>query len=377
MQSEIIDYYLNYKKSTLIEYAKTFYKVYQVNDKSIWHNEEEYKNLLLKIVNTYVNKYYLRSKEDLTILNINNYSLKEFRLALSLAIIADALDKDYQKYKENNQESIYDLTIIVYLITNIDKIITIRNNNLKTITNELQSLLNDANQSALIKKNPFLINMLAHKIKDSEEKEQKFFDSMLDDESYNEFSKYDDHSYYVSYIYNLRDLNDYSGEDIKKVYQKYHFKESYLPISYFLSSVTILKLFVQGGTVPFFLLPINAKFLNNPKNIEDIKSIFKNVFIKDNIKFSIFYSDYKNNYEKFNILRNMGFKLVLYMDETEQILDYSNIKIDLIIYATSKFLENNDKFEKFVNHENIEYHLVDTSSYINENTLLKENLKEE
>ena len=59
------------------------------------------------------------------------------------------------------------------------------------------------------------------------------------------------------------------------------------------------------------------------------------------------------------------------------ILDYSNIKLDLVIYAKDKFLENNPKFSEFTGKENIPYYVVNKNEYISEQELLERYLKED
>ena len=119
------------------------------------------------------------------------------------------------------------------------------------------------------------------------------------------------------------------------------------------------------------ILPITARYLKDEKHIKIIEDNFNQEYIKDRVKFSILYSEYNKNRDVFNILRDMGFKLVLYMDKDEMILDYSNIKLDLSVYAKDKFIENNPKFLNFANQKNIECMVVNKNTYISEYELLK------
>ena len=148
-------------------------------------------------------------------------------------------------------------------------------------------------------------------------------------------------------------------------------EEEYYEISYELASLTILKEYSLNGAVKGLILPISANYLKDEKNINFISKTFSNPFIKNKIKFSVIYSEYQKNRDIFNTLRDMKFKLVLYMDKDEMILDYSNIKIDLSIYAKKKFIENNPKFLDFTNKADIECKVVDKNTYLTELELLK------
>jgi hypothetical protein len=69
---------------------------------------------------------------------------------------------------------------------------------------------------------------------------------------------------------------------------------------------------------------------------------------------------------------------VLFLDETEYIMDYSYIKFDYKLYVTQKFVDNNPRFNNFVNAGNIDYETVSfKNDYITEDELINLNLKRE
>jgi hypothetical protein len=380
VQDSLIEKYLEKKRNELMQYALVLYKLYPIDEESIWKSDDAYNAILSNIIDIYIKKYYLRSFKELNALNNNNYTEDQFKLAISLAIIADAYNEKYNEIKEKYKKGLYDLTIIVYLITNIDKEVNfLQKEDLSTnnIVNKIQKFFSIIDQDKIVTKNPFIINNLANKIKDNVNLERKFFEHLEDKDSYNIFAKYDDNSYFVNYKYNNELLDKYKEVDVERVYDKYNIANDYLKISYELASITLLKFYITGRNVPTLLLPINYEYLKNSKNIDLIKTIFSNVFIKSKIRFSIFYSDYEKNYEKFNILKELGFASVLFMDKDQMILDYSNIKLDLVIYAKDKFLENNPKFSEFTGKENIPYYVVNKNEYISEQELLERYLKED
>jgi hypothetical protein len=380
VQDSLIEKYLEKKHNELMQYALVLYKLYPIDEFSIWKSDDAYNAILNNIIDIYIKKYYLRSFKELNALNNNNYTEDQFKLAISLAIIADAYNEKYNEIKEKYKKGLYDLTIIVYLITNIDKEINfLQKEDLSTnnIVNKIQKFFAIIDQDKIVTKNPFIINNLANKIKDNVNLERKFFEHLENKDSYNLFAKYDDNSYFVNYRFNNELLDKYKEVDVERVYEKYNIANDYLQISYELTSITLLKFYITGREIPTLLLPINYEYIKNPKNLDLIKKIFNNVFIRSKIRFSIFYSDYEKNYEKFNVLKEMGFASVLFMDKDQMILDYSNIKLDLVIYAKDKFLENNPKFTEFTNHENIPYYVVNKNEYITEQELLEKYLKED
>lgn len=373
MQNTLIEKYLDFKRKSLISYSSVFYKLYPSQEESIWKSEKEFDEIMSSIIDTYLEKYYFREKKELQELNKNNYTKEEFKLAIALAIIADTYKNKYEELKQKYKKGLYNLTVIVYIITNIDKDINILMDSV-TLTPILEILRNYfkyINQEMIMDKNPFIIDILGNKIKDSTRLLKKFFNTIDSKEAYNLFAKYDDDFYFAKFIFDNSLLDKYKEIDVEKVYSKYKLEEEYFEISYELASLTILKEYSFNGPVKGLILPITANYLKDEKNINFISKTFSNPFIKNKIKFSVVYSEYQKNRDIFNTLRDMKFKLVLYMDKDEMILDYSNIKIDLSIYAKKKFIENNPKFLDFTNKADIECKVVDKNAYLTELELLK------
>ncbi len=381
MQNELVEIYLNYKKESLLSYAETFYKVYQIDDEKLWETEADFRKIISGILDVYVKKYYLRSKKEVDDLNTDNINLKDFKLTLALAMISDYYGSEYNEIKDNYKKSIYNLTLIIYVITNIDKEITFYKDKsvvVRNIVAKINELFGDVFQNIDISKNPFLIDILANKIKDNERKEMRFFEMIKGSDYYNDYLRYDMNIYYVNFNYELAAIQKYKEIDSKHVYQKYKFKELYTPVCYELACMTLLKCFANNSDIPKLLLPVTSNYLKIKRNVDHIKKIFSNPYLKEYIYFSIFYSDYKKNYDKFNVLRDLNFKLVLFMDESEMILDYFNIKFDFKLYVTDEFIENNPKFNSFVSSGNVKYNIVNIKdNYILEDELINISMKEE
>lgn len=373
MQNTLIEKYLDFKRKSLISYSSVFYKLYPSQEESIWKNEKEFDEIMSSIIDTYLEKYYFREKKELQELNKNNYTKEEFKLAIALAIIAETYKNKYEELKQKYKKGLYNLTVIVYIITNIDKDINILMDSvtLTPILEVLRNYFKYINQEMIMDKNPFIIDILGNKIKDNTRLSKKFFDTIDSKEAYNLFAKYDEDFYFTKFIFDNSLLDKYKEVDVEKVYSKYKLEEEYYEISYELASLTILKQYSLNGKVKGLILPITANYLKDEKNINFISKTFSNPFIKNKIKFSVVYSEYQKNRDIFNTLRDMKFKLVLYMDKDEMILDYSNIKIDLSIYAKKKFIDNNPKFLDFTNKANIECKVVDKNAYLTELELLK------
>ena len=282
MQNAMIEKYLEFKKKSLLSYSSVFYKLYPSNEESIWKNEKEFDEIMNSIINTYLEKYYFREKKELQELNRNNYSKEEFKLAISLAVIADTYKNKYVELKQKYKKGLYNLTVIVYIITNVDKDVNILMDSV-TLTPILEILRNYfkyINQEMIMDKNPFIIDILGNKIKDNTRLLKKFFSTIDSKEAYNLFTKYDEDFYFTKFIFDNGLLDKYKEVDVEKVYSKYKLEEEYYEISYELASLTILKEYSLNGAVKGLILPISANYLKDEKNINFISKTFSNPFIK-------------------------------------------------------------------------------------------------
>ena len=330
MQNILLKKFIDFKKKSFKTYSTVFYKLYPASEDTLWKNEEAFNQILSSVFDVYFQKYYFKEQKELESLKNAEYNEDEFKLALALAIIADTYGNKYLEIKEKHKKGLYDLTSIIYIIINVDRSINVLSESvtLNNIMEEIRNHFKYINQESIMDKNPFIIDILGNKIKDSVRLIRKFFGTMESKESYNQFAKYDEDSYFVKFEFDNDLLDKYKVVDVERTYEKYHFDEEFQEISYELAFITILKEFTLGKRVFSLILPITARYLKDEKHIKIIEDNFNQEYIKDRVKFSILYSEYNKNRDVFNILRDMGFKLVLYMDKDEMILDYSNIKLE-------------------------------------------------
>lgn len=380
MENGLIEKYLLNKEKTLLSYATVLHNAYDMNDEGLWSNEEEFAQLMQKIIRVYMIKYYLRDNKDINSFNTNNLEEKEFKMTMALSVISDYFNDKYDEYKNKYKKSIYNLALILYIITTADKKISFYNKYNITVYNILsllEKLFKDVMDDIDIEKNPYLMESLANKIADAEKKELRFFESLKDNESYISFLEYDKSHFYVNYNYDLYSLMKHDNNQVKYVYQKYHFKERYMNIMYELTAITILKCFSNDCNVPKMLVPISSKYLKAKNNLNNVKRIFSNPYIKSRVYFSVYYSDFKSSFSEYLKIRNLGFEIVLFLDESEIIVDYGNLKYDFQFYVTKGFIEHNPKFLKFAQTGKVKYKIIENTKNINEDELIESCLREE
>lgn len=380
MQNELINKYLVCKHSTLLSYAIALYKVYEVENENLWTNEKEFALLMSGILEVYIGKYYLRDKNDIKQLNIKNLSNKDFKMTLSLAVLSDYFGENFTENKKKYKKSLYNLTIILYIVTNADKDISFYNKynvTTKNILALIDKLFGDVIGESEISKNTFVLEMLANKIKDSEKMELRFFESLKSSESYLEYIKYSDEIFYTDYICELGSLDKFDTSDVEFVYKKYNYREIYYNIVYDLVSITLLKAFSNNCIVPNILVPINSNYLRLSSNINNLKRIFSNPYMKEKIMFSAKYSDYVKKTEEFSKLKELDFKLFLFLDKNEIILDFKNIPKEYEYFVTKQFINKNSGFEEYAEKSKIKYTIINRRRKYNEDELIELCLKKE
>jgi hypothetical protein len=374
MQNDLIEKYLNNKHKALLSYASVLYRVYPSVGDSLWKSEEEYHGIISNVLNTYIKKYYLRDADELNSFNQNGYSEGEFKLAYILAIVADTFKDEYENLKTEYKRGLYILTVILYIIINVDKDVNIYTESVTTnsILTKLEGYFRTIYQEKIYENYPFLLENLANRVKDNLKIEKKFFSLIQSKDMYNKFSKYSDDEYFVRFCFNNPELEKYKEVDVNSVYKKFNIDNIYAGISYELVSVTILKEFLSGDNVHTFLLPIKSKFLKEEDNIILLSRVFNNYFIRNKVKFCVFYSDYIKNQFIFNLLLNMKFNVVIFMDDDEVVFEFAKSKISFDIYASNKFVDNNPKFMEYVDNNNLNFTIISRNAFVLEDKLIKE-----
>lgn len=379
MGNDIINKYLKNKQKTLLSYAVVLYKVYEVDEVKLWKSEEEFEKIFSLLLKIYLYKYYMIDPVKLKQMNVKNMEENEFKLTLSLAVIMDYYKEDYEKLNKNYKKSLYNLTVMLYIVTNIDKKISFYKEdviNTKEIVEKLNDMFKDVLKDINTKKNPFFLEILANKIKEFEKKEIRFFESLKDSESYILFKKYDINVFYVDYFFELQSLMNYDSQRVINIYREDKFKEQYLPLIYDLTSITILKLYSNDCQIPRFIVPVTTNFIKTNNSRKLITKLFSQRYINNNIILCAYNSDYLKNRSVYNFLDNLGIELSLYIDNSEIIIDYKKLSKDIKYYIRKEFIELNPQFEEYAKDKDIQYKILEEEIF-NEDQIIKENVVKE
>lgn len=377
MMGDLITKYLDNKCETLFSYARSLIKLYEINDEKLWKNEDELYTAVNGILELYMINFYLTSELSIEEITEKNLSIEEYKMATSLALISKYYGKKYKTIKEEYKNSIYNLTLMIYIIINIDKEISLygkSNITTKMIVLELIKLFGDAFETLKIDQNPFLVEVLANKIRDAERKEIRFFESLDTFDCYNVFSKCYDNEYLVDYKMDIEELRNYNNLNVEHVMNNNSYKDDYKIISIDYLALTILKCYANKCIVPNFIVKIDYSVLINAKYFKSLTSALENKRIKEKVFFALSYKDYKKNYSKLKNLKIEGFNFIVILDNSIKVKDFSNLKGDTIYYFDKNLLEKNPEFLSFASRKKIECRLLEKDSIIDESALITASL---
>lgn len=377
MMGDLITKYLDNKCKTLYSYASSLIKLYEIDDENLWGNEDELFTVVNGILELYMSNFYLTSELSLEEITNKNLSIEDYKMATSLALVSKYYGKKYKTIKEEYKNSIYNLTLMIYIIINIDKEITFygkSNVTTKMIVLELIKLFGDAFETLKIDQNPFLVEILANKIRDAERKEIRFFDSLNASECYNVFSKCYNNEYLVDYKIDIDELKSYNSLNVDYVINNCGYKDDYKIISIDYLALTILKCYANKCILPNFLVKIDYNVLTNAKYFKSVTSAFENKRIKEKLFLALSYKDYKKNYSKIQNLKSEGFNFVVILDDSVRVRDFSNLKNDTCYYFNEDMLEKNPEFLSFASRKKIECRVLSDEKAIDERTLINASL---
>lgn len=357
MYNEIVVSFLSNKHKTLVSYARTLYGVLDVVGTSLWLNEDEYLTIVSNILKMYVDKYYLRDDDALSLLNGGNRPDNKFRKEMSQALILDYYGSDYDSVSIDFGESINELRLIVYLVISIDKDITFYDKNKVSLINIERSLVKlfiDYLDDKRVNRYPFLFEVLSNKINDSERKEIRFFESLKLDSDSLLFKKLGDDYYTVKYNLCILDEDE---ESIDGIINNGKIDKSIFSLLNQLVTLTLLKGFSNNCLVPTLLVELKSIYLYDRNLFTELLNLYSNNYIRDKVLFVINYNDYVSNKKAFGTAEEYGLNFIIRLESG--FLNYDTL-IDKYPYLITDDLEDDlIEFE-------LDYIIDEDEDYIND-----------
>lgn len=289
---EITEKFLNQKQKIIVSYAKKISEFISDENIEIFNGKVEFNQLLNLFVKKYLDFYYFNRENEFIIyadyceFNISGNN----EINIMLHEITNYYRNNQKESLLNNKGNIYYLAFIISNAIKTDRIFNSISKNRKynkEVENIIQSIRNNKNLKAK-KKSKNKVMEFIKLIQQNIEREQQFFNYFNIIEIKNKFKKlkaFSNH-YFVKYEYYI-DENKFKKEYIEKMFKKAKVDDIYLPISYELLSLTILKENSISNIKNKYIVPINRTLINNEQDIKKISKIFAKKEIRKQVKFLI------------------------------------------------------------------------------------------
>ena len=369
-----IDLYLEYSIKNLPNIIISLEKNIEFQGQTLWTSESDFKELIKNIIEIYYNKYYLYIENDYSKLELYIKSSKKINNKLKnimLSIIDYYEENNKTNIIEQNENGILYLTILIYIsiiLYNKELIKLDSEEKIKSIIDKVITKFSKINY----RKNANL-EVLINDIKDIVIKNNQFFRSInkvmtrKNKNSFINISK-DSNYYKVMYEYDIDELDNYDGKDIKIVIKKLNIYDTLSFISFDLLYYTTFKLLANNSN-KILLFPIKKELLN--KNTLERIIGNKNKKVLNNIKFLIKYNEIKKDYDFVNFAINNDLKLCIDIEEEFESDNY-NMFMDIKDVITPEgFLSLNDKYKEIWQDTEMNFIVKNMETKLSERQLLK------
>lgn len=369
MENDIVSLFLIRKKQNINKYANIFLKYTLKNDIDL-------DKIITKVIDIYVDNFYLEDNTDFSYLtqyfevgNTKETLMKNVLLSAILFYKNNGLENQIK----NDIKTIVILSNTIYLSICIDLYTNEYNNsdiNIDTRTNNyfdafLPKLKLDEEQINDIKTELF------NQLKKDINVEKKFWKILIDDNFNLTFKTDNLNNYLVNYDYNIKLLNRYDKETIKKVSYTKGIEDDNISIYLEKLSVVILKTLLSKNFNDTFFINIYPDYFNKNKNIINLEKIISNKNIKSHI---VFCFDIKNIDDNINVIEYLKSKD--YLIALNNINYQTKIFIDSFInfdyvFISNDILDRYSEFKEYWNNANIKFILSNDYKKVEEKQILE------
>ena len=321
MDSDIVSLYLIRKKDNLCWYANEFLK-YTIK------SETNLNNILSKIVEIYIENYYLDNNNNYDLLN-KYFETDNKKETLMKNVLSSALlfytNSGLEAQIKKDINTIVLLSNAIYLSINFDNCVNEYKNSALDLEIRFNNFFDEYGSKVKISDEELndLKNILLNRVKKDNNSEKKFWKSLEDTNYLLHFkdSLSNKNIFLTSYSNDIKMLNRYSFEDIDKVSKTKGIYDDMLSIYIQKLSIVILKDLLCNNLDDLFFIKIDQEYFNKSKNISNLESILGNTLVKKRIVF-IFDINY--------ISDNMN--IINYLNENEYLSAIDNIQESNLTY---------------------------------------------
>lgn len=280
-------YFLN-KKKNIQDYVVCMTKIIPYDNKTMWSNKDEFKQLRENIADLLINNLYF-----------SEHQVNDDEDKFTLSEITNLINNEHQEY----------LGLIFYLALNLDYY----NCSLNKSINFKTYLLGKLNSIKKYKINYRGIDNLIDKLKTDYKNDIKFFDEFKESNLINNYYCLSSKNNYflVTYDFKIAELNQYKKLDVDFVTCGKEYSSKLFQLSLVNLNLLILKEILTKGKSNTFFIPYPLKYFDKKTNIEKFAKTFNSNYLKSKVKLLID-SDIINNYlAEINNLKAKGINTMM------------------------------------------------------------------
>ena len=278
MSNNLINEYLKFKRKILYDYLLQMGHIITIKDNKLWQNEEEFSKYAHGLVDNYVDKYYFDNND----VRDNPIEYSNDNIDSILLSLIDYCKKSKQsKIIINNKNEVFLLSVMMCATCYIDIASNVIDGDCNEVLNKFKFLLQYLAKVDILEvheKRKKEIDKLFKMLTDNNEKERKFFNSIVKPDFYNSYYPYSiDFKYnIVEYNFNIKNVNNYIPLLVQNVTNN-HLKELY-EISFNLLELKLLEEYLGNGKVFNYIYIVDDDNINYFDKI-DSEIIMKHLYL--------------------------------------------------------------------------------------------------
>ncbi len=346
MNVDITEKYFEKKRENILGYCMNISQIIKLPKMKIWNNKRALSNCLGVLIKYFINNAMLtddKNKFTNDKLEINHILIKEldsldlkysYSYVLKLTISALKMANSSDKIHRFESEILY-VGVLLWIGLNVDYCTCSLYNIAIDFRKYLKSMLKTiSNNELLIVKmeDNKGINSLVKDFKKALKDDEKFFESLSDDESFNKYvclSK-EKKMYLTKYFILIDELNKYKDLEINDVYEKECINKKTYEISALLLNTTILKQILLEKDIGFYFLPFVDKYFTTQSSMEKFSKIISNKYVKSKVGILIKKIDVDANVLDINALRKKDYLISMCVVDTLDDLGQSLSEAELL-----------------------------------------------
>ena len=366
--------YIEYSSKNLPIITISLEKNIEFLGKTLWSSKEDKENIIRKTIEIYYDRYYLYTENEYERIEKYIKSSKNINKKLKnilLAIIDYYEEQGKEEELIKNENGILYLTILIYTSTVLYYSNFIKIDDEEKIKTVLDKIINKFSKIKY-RKNANLNNLI-NEIKEIVTKNNLFFrniNKLMNRGNKNSFININKDSNYckVMYEYDIDELDNYDGKDIKIVIKKLNVYDELSFISFDLLYFTVFKLLANNKD-KILLFPIKKDLLNKDTLNKFIGN--RNKRILKNIKFLINYEEIKKDYDFVNFANNNNINLCIDVAEEFESDNYNMFMDVKNVIAPEGFLSLNEKYMEIWKDTEMNFIVKNMDKKISERELLR------